>query len=67
MTPDVVKQLGGEQNLKWNNSGAFIVNNNKTGLKAKVSSAPYATNEVDSLKRPTVANAWPTGGRGICR
>lgn len=57
LTPDVVKQLGGEQNLKWNNSGAFIVNNNKTDLKAKVSSAPYATNEVDSLKRPTVANA----------
>ncbi len=23
LTPDVVKQLGGEQNLKWNNSGAF--------------------------------------------
>lgn len=57
LTPDVVKQLGGEQNLKWNNSGAFIVNNNKADLKAKVSSAPYATNEVDSLKRPTVANA----------
>lgn len=57
LTPDVVKRLGGEQNLRWNNSGAFIVNNNKTDLKAKVSSAPYATNEVDSLKRPTVANA----------
>lgn len=57
LSDDVVKQLGGSQNIKWNGSGAFIINNNKTNLKAKVSSAPYATNQVDSLKRPTVANA----------
>lgn len=57
LTTDVLNQLGGEQNLKWNGSGAFIINNNKTNLNAKVSSAPYATNQVDSAKRPTVANA----------
>lgn len=57
LTPTVVKQLGGEQNIKWNQHGAFIINNDKTKLNAKVSSAPYATNTVDQLQRPTVANA----------
>lgn len=57
LTASVVKQLGGAQNIKWKQNGAFIINNNKTKLNAKVSSAPYATNEVDQLKRPTVANA----------
>ena len=56
LTDNVRQQLGG--NLSFNGAGAFIVNNNKTNLNTKVSSAPYAVNEVDSLNRPTVANAW---------
>ena len=56
LTDNVRQQLGG--NLSFNGAGAFIVNNNKTNLNTKVSSVPYAVNEVDSLNRPTVANAW---------
>ena len=36
---------------------AFIINGNQTDLNANVASAPYANNQVDSLQRPTVANA----------
>lgn len=56
LTDNIRQQLG--KNVKYNGTGAFIVNDNKTKLNTKVSSAPYATNEVDALGRPTVGNAW---------
>lgn len=56
LTPDVKQQLG--DNIQWNNHGAFIINNNQTNLNANIVSAPYATNEIDNMKRPTVGNAW---------
>lgn len=56
LTPSVRQQLG--NNIEWNGNGAFIINGNKTDLNADVHVAPYATNEVDSLGRPTVGNAF---------
>ena len=56
MTTNVKSQLG--SNIKYNGHGAFIVNDNKSTLNAKVNVAPYATNEVDSMGRPTVGNAF---------
>lgn len=56
LTDDVKKQLG--NNIKWNGHGAFIINNNNNNLNANVNVAPYASNEVDSLGRPTVGNAF---------
>lgn len=56
MTPNVKQQLGG--NIKYNGHGAFVINNNKSTLNAKVNVAPYATNEVDRMGRPTVGNAF---------
>lgn len=38
-------------------AGSYVLNNNKTPLKAKVGNATYAHNTVDSRKRPTVGNA----------
>lgn len=57
LTLDVIKQLGGQDKIKWNNAGAFIINNNQTDLNANVTSAPYATNSVDKMNRPTVGDA----------
>ncbi|MHC3377832.1 DNA/RNA non-specific endonuclease [Ligilactobacillus equi] len=57
MTDNVVRQLGGSGNIGWNGVGAFVINKNQTGLTAKNGNSPYAQNEVDSMGRPTVANA----------
>lgn len=56
LTPSVKEQLG--NNIQWNGHGAFIINNNQNNLNANVNVAPYATNTVDSLNRPTVGNAF---------
>lgn len=56
MTTNVKSQLNG--NIKYNGHGAFIVNDNKSTLNANVHVAPYATNEVDKMGRPTVGNAF---------
>lgn len=61
LTSNVKKQLG--TNIAWNQSGAFIINQNKTDLNAKVSSAPYAINEIKKVNNqivPTKANALLT-------
>lgn len=56
MTPAIKSQLGDA--IQYNGHGAFIINNNKSTLNANVNVAPYATNEVDKLGRPTVGNAF---------
>ncbi|MCC4500323.1 DNA/RNA non-specific endonuclease [Limosilactobacillus reuteri] len=55
LTPTITKQLGAD--IRYNGHGAFIINHNQTGLVAKVGPAPYANNQVDTYRRPTVANA----------
>jgi len=42
LVDNVKQQLG--NNVKWNGSGAFVVNDNKSTLNADVSSAPYVHN-----------------------
>lgn len=56
LTASVKQQLG--SNIKYNGHGAFVVNGDKSTLNAKVHVAPYATNEVDKMGRPTVGNAF---------
>lgn len=57
LTENVKKQLGTA--ITWNNTGAFLISNNKTNLNAKITSAPYANNsKVDRQGRLGVANAW---------
>ena len=60
LTANVVKQLG-TNSVRFNGNGAFILNDNKTDLNAKVSSAPYVQlAKQDSLGRAGVANALLT-------
>ena len=60
LTASVVKQLGTNR-VRFNGNGAFILNDNKTDLNAKVSSAPYVQlAKQDSLGRAGVANALLT-------
>lgn len=56
LTENVKQQINGS--LKWNGAGAFIVDNNKAHLNAKISSAPYAVNRVDSQGRAWQGDAW---------
>lgn len=53
LTKAVTKQLGNQ--IEWNGSGAFIINQNKTSLKADVTSAPYAVNETTVIQGQEVA------------
>mgnify|MGYP005982744271 CR=1 FL=1 len=56
LTPSIKKNL--KESITYNGTGAFIVNDNKTDLNAKVNSAPYVQlAQQDSLGRPRVANA----------
>lgn len=50
MTISMENQLG-TSIIKYNNNGAFIINDNISTLNANVNSAPYATNTLDSQKR----------------
>lgn len=56
LTPSVKDQLG--KSIKWNGSGAFIINDDRAKLKANISSAPYAVNRNDSEGRAHVGDAW---------
>lgn len=57
LTPAVKAQLAAKS-IRFNQAGAFILNNDKTKLNANVSSAPYVQlSDNDNLGRPGVANA----------
>lgn len=58
LTTDVKKQVKA-QNIKYNGTGAFVVDQNETNLNTKVSSAPYVQlARLDQKGRPGTANAW---------
>lgn len=50
LTASIKKQLK-TNDIKYNGSGAFIINHNQANLNAKVTSSPYATNTLDRQKR----------------
>lgn len=56
LTPTVKKQLGSD--IQWNGHGAFVINQNRTNLNAKISSAPYAVNKLDNNGRAWRGDAW---------
>lgn len=51
LTLNVVNQLGGLNQIKYNGHGAFVISNNQTNLNANVTSAPYAVNHDDGQGR----------------
>ena len=56
LTANVKQQLG--SSITWNSDGAFIINNNKTKLNAKINNAPYAVDRLDSQGRAWQGDAW---------
>lgn len=56
LTPAVRQQLPNQ--IKWNNHGAYILNDNRPQLNADINSAPYAVNHVDSQGRAWRGDAW---------
>lgn len=58
---DKVKQTLKAKSIRFNGTGAFLLNNNQTTLNTKVSSAPYVQlSKIDSLGRAGMVNAWLT-------
>lgn len=58
LTSDVVAQLNANK-VTFNNTGSYIIDDDKTDLNANVNVAPYVQLSVqDSLGRPGVANAY---------
>ncbi|ERJ78482.1 DNA/RNA non-specific endonuclease [Streptococcus sobrinus] len=52
MTQEVKNQL--PEQMDWNGAGAYILNNNKTDLDAKVASNPYVNNQTKLVQGQTV-------------
>lgn len=58
---DKVKQALKAKSIRFNGTGAFLLNNNQTTLNTKVTSAPYVQlSKIDSLGRAGMVNAWLT-------